>query len=104
MKTKQERIIEKQAELIEWYCNYCKSISTEYDDYLKYKLLQSELASIQAEPEEEIYPKEFIEWLAKEAIPFEKENEIRWTFNCEEGIDTLPISEVFEYWKTRKSS
>jgi len=98
MKTKQERIIEKQAELINWYKRNCEVKSLiEPDKYINYRKLQSELASIEAEPEEEIYPKEFVEWLHYRCF-------IQMDYETLIEVHEFTLHDLFEYWKTRKSS
>jgi hypothetical protein len=63
--------------------------------------VKNELAQLQSEPEEEMYPKRFVEWLGREANLYEYFEGIEWTFNCDEGIDTLPLEQVFDYWQSK---
>jgi len=91
MKTKQERIIEKQAELISIYKLYANYDSPYIHD------LESELSALQSEPEEEIYPKEFVEWLHYRCF-------IQMDYETLIEVHEFTLHDLFEYWKTRKSS
>ena len=71
------------------------------------KMLTDELAALQAEPEEEMYPKEFVEWLTgNDHWP------VRWVSNCVWRINQYPLieswkdrtlREIFDYWETLKT-
>jgi len=90
MKTKHDKIIEKQAELIKYYESF-HTLSSICIDHIK-----SELVALQAEPEEEHYPKEFIEW----CITHISHSPIKYTDH--NGKIFLNITEIFKHWKTLK--
>lgn len=55
---------------------------------------ESELSALQSEPEEEMYPEEFVKWYVTEG-----------QFNYRFGVGQVlnPLAEAFDYWKSNKT-
>mgnify|MGYP001309499733 CR=1 FL=1 len=93
---KLKKICEKQDELIKLLKG------PRYQEvWSKCLQLESEISALKAEQEEEIYPKAFFEWFVFNATPFVSTESIEWTFSHIDGIDTKPLNDVFDYWKTQ---
>ena len=103
---KQAKLIKKTNRLLEYLNDsIMNGEDADYEEVMDHKLskikqLESELAQLQSEPEEDMYPASFVEWVIDPDNVFYEDGVY---YVCDATMEKgCTLKKAFDYWKSNK--